>query len=69
MGKTMSIRIPDQTARRLAAVSRAEGRSVNQIVIDAVESAIGRRQGDAAFQERLRAMIAEDAEILEALAR
>jgi predicted transcriptional regulator len=69
MTKTMSIRIPEKTAQTLAAVSRAESRSINQIVVEALEMAIERRQADAAFQTRLRAMIAEDAEILEALAK
>ena len=67
--KTMSIRMPEQTAQTLAAVSRAEARSINQIVVEAIEVAIQRRQRDAAFQSRLRAMIAEDAAILEALAK
>jgi predicted transcriptional regulator len=69
MTKTMSIRIPEKTAQTLAAVSRAESRSINQIVVEALEMAIERRQADATFQTRLRAMIAEDAEILEALAK
>ena len=65
--KTMSIRIPEKAAQQLAAVSRAEGRSINHVVVDAIESAIARRQNDGAFQARLQAMIAEDAEILAAL--
>lgn len=67
--KTMSIRILEKTAQILAAVSRAESRSIDLIVAEALEMAIERRQADAAFQARLRAMIAEDAEALEALAK
>lgn len=69
MAKTMSIRIPEETAQTLAAVSRAEARSINQIVVDALDAAIAQRQADSGFKARLREMIAEDAAILEALAK
>jgi hypothetical protein len=56
-------------ADKLEAVAPAKGISVSDAVREALTEHIDRKRKDAAFRERLRAVMERDREILERLAR
>jgi hypothetical protein len=65
----MTLRLPEEKAAQLEAVARADGQSVNQTLIDAVDRMIAERRKDKDFIERVRANIERDREVMEYLAR
>jgi Arc/MetJ-type ribon-helix-helix transcriptional regulator len=65
----MTLRLPADKAAELEAVARADRKPVSETVREAVENLIAERRKDKEFQARLRAMIDEDREVLERLAR
>lgn len=67
--KAMTIRLPEDKAAELEAVARADEKSVNQTVLDAVDQMIAARRKDTAFLDRVRQRIEQDREVLERLAR
>jgi uncharacterized protein GlcG (DUF336 family) len=67
--KAMTLRIPEERAAELEAVARAEGKSVNQTILDAVDQLIAERRKDKAFLTRVRQSIERDREVLERLSR
>jgi Arc/MetJ-type ribon-helix-helix transcriptional regulator len=67
--KMMTLRLPDEQAREVEAVARAERIPVSELIREAIDTHIAARRGDGAFRERLQAMLDEDREVLERLAR
>jgi len=66
--KAMSLRLPEDQAVELAAVARADGVPVSEIVRAAVYQFITARRADERFKERLRQRLEEDREVIERLA-
>lgn len=68
MAKAMTLRLPDDKARELEAIARADEMPVNRVAIEAIDKLIDARRNDAAFQERLRRHMDENKRVLERLA-
>jgi predicted transcriptional regulator len=69
MTKHVTVRLPDDLAAEAEAVARAEGRSLNETVKEALAEAVERKRQDPAFKKRLRKIIEQDRELLERLAQ
>jgi len=69
MAKNLTVRLPDELAADAEAVARAEGTSLNETIKDALAEAVDRRRKDPAFKTRLRAIVEQDRELLERLAK
>ena len=69
MTKNLTVRLDDELAADTAALARAEGQSVNEVVKTALREAVERRQKDPAFRRLVRQIIEEDRELLERLAK
>jgi hypothetical protein len=67
--KAVTLRLPENKAAQLEAIARADEKSVNQTLVEAVERMIAERRKDKAFKARVRAIIERDRDILEDLAR
>lgn len=67
--KAVTLRLPENKAAQLEAIARADEKSVNQTLIEAVDRMIEERRTDKAFKARVRAIIERDRDILEDLAR
>ena len=68
-GKAMTIRFDDDQAEVLEAVARIEGVPISETIRQAVAEHIEERRKDERFQQRLRASLERNREILEKLAR
>jgi predicted transcriptional regulator len=69
MAKNMTVRLDDELAADTEALARAEGKSLNETVKQALTEAVERRRKDPKFKARVRRIIEEDRELLERLAR
>lgn len=69
MPKNFTVRLPDDEAADVEALSRAEGLSLNETVRRALAEAVEKRRRDPEFKARVRKIIKEDRELLERLAR
>jgi predicted transcriptional regulator len=69
MAKNLTVRLDEELAADTEALARAEGRSLNETVKQALKEAVERRRSDPEFKERLRRIIEEDRELLERLAK
>jgi predicted transcriptional regulator len=69
MPKNLTVRLPDELAAHAEALARAEGRSLNDTIKQALIEAVERRRKDPKFKARLRRIIEEDRELLERLAK
>jgi predicted transcriptional regulator len=69
MPKNMTVRLDDELAADTEALARAEGKSLNETVKQALTEAVERRRKDPKFKARVRRIIEEDRELLERLAR
>ena len=69
MPKNLTVRLDDDLAADTEALARAEGKSINETVKQALRETIERRQKDPAFKRRVRQIIEEDRELLERLAK
>lgn len=69
MAKNLTVRLDDQLAAEAEAIARADGKSLNQTVKEALAEAVERRRRDPDFKKRLRRIIEEDRELLERLAK
>ncbi|HEY6729626.1 MAG TPA: ribbon-helix-helix protein, CopG family [Solirubrobacterales bacterium] len=65
---TTSLRLDRNLAENLAAVARAEGRTISDVVREAVGKHIAELQQDREFKQRLAKRLEEDREVLERLA-
>ncbi len=69
MTKNLTVRLPDDVAAELEAVARAEGKSMNETIKQALINEVERKRSEPVFRERLRTMIEQDKELLERLAQ
>jgi predicted transcriptional regulator len=69
MPKNMTLRLTDEQARELEAISRVDGTSVSETVRVAIAERIEARRQDAEFQRRLRRLMKENQEALARLAK
>ena len=69
MTKNLTVRLDAELAADTEALARAEGKSLNETVKQALKEAIERRRTDPEFKTRLRRIIDEDRELLERLAQ
>ena len=69
MTKNITVRLPDELAADAEALARVDGVSVNETVKRALADAVAQRRKDPAFKKRVRAIIEEDRELLERLAK
>ena len=67
--RTRTVRLPAEQAQTLEAMAKVDEVSINEEIRRAVAAHIEARRNDAGFQERLRASIERNREILERLAR
>jgi hypothetical protein len=64
-----SVRLDEELAADTEALARAEGKSLNETVKEALRNAVERRRRDPRFKARVRRIIEEDRELLERLAK
>ena len=69
LAKNMTVRLDDDLAADTEALARAEGKSLNETVKQALKEAVERRRKDPKFKARVRRIIDEDRELLERLAK
>ena len=69
MPKQTTVRIPDELADRAEAVARAQGISVNQLIVSALSEEVERVRHDKGFIDRLTQLVERDREILDRLAQ
>lgn len=69
MTRNMTVRLPDDLAADAEALARVEGKSVNELVKEALGEAVERRRRDPKFKARISQIVEEDRELLERLAR
>jgi hypothetical protein len=69
MAKNLTVRLDDELATDTEALARAEGKSLNETVKQALKEAVERRRNDPEFKSRVRRIIEEDRELLERLAK
>lgn len=67
--KAMTLRLPDDKARELETVARADDVPVSEAVRVAIDEHIERRRKDKTFQARMKKILEEDREVFERLAR
>jgi predicted transcriptional regulator len=69
MAKQTTVRLPDELADKVDAVARAQGKSVNQLIIDSLTAEIDRVRDDKDFLATLKRLVDRDQEILDRLAQ
>jgi predicted transcriptional regulator len=69
MTKQTTVRLPADLAEKAEAIARAEGKSLNQLILDSLAIEIDRVRSDSDFLNRLKKMVARDQEILDELAK
>jgi predicted DNA-binding protein len=67
--KTMSLRMPMDTAKDLEAVAAVDDIPVSEVVRNAIDEHIEARRKDQDFKARLKRSVQENNDILERLAR
>ncbi len=66
--KATTVRLPEALADTAEVVARARGVSVNQVILDALQSEIERVRQDEEFMGLLHSLVERDKEILDRLA-
>ena len=69
MTRNMTVRLPDDLAADAEALARVEGKSVNELVKEALGGTVERRRRDPKFKARISQIVEEDRQLLERLAR
>ncbi|MEY3656035.1 MAG: hypothetical protein RL114_393 [Actinomycetota bacterium] len=69
MSRQTTVRLPDGLAQKAEVVARAQGKSVNQLIIDSLVIEIDRASSDTDFMKRAREIVERDKEILDELAK
>ena len=69
MTKQTTVRLPTDLAEKAEAIARAEGKSLNQLILDSLAIEIDRVRSDSDFLNRLKKMVDRDQEILDELAK
>lgn len=67
--KVTTLRLPDYMAAELAAVARADGVTVSEVVREAIAKHIAKRRADEGFQERVKLLLEEDQKLLKRLTK
>ena len=67
--KQTTVRLPEELADQAEAVARVRGTSLNQLIVDSLESEIERVRADKDFAERAQRLLTRDKELLDRLAR
>lgn len=67
--KAMSLRLDQDLAQELAAVARADGKTISDVVRHAAYKHITSRRADPEFQKRLKEHMEEERKIMERLAK
>ncbi|MFM8389859.1 MAG: toxin-antitoxin system HicB family antitoxin [Actinomycetota bacterium] len=68
MPKQTTVRLPEDLADQAEAVARAQGISLNQLIIGALHLEIDRVKSDGDFQTRVKRLVERDQKILDRLA-
>lgn len=66
--KATTVRLPEDLADTAEVVARARGVSVNQVILDALQSEVERVRQDEEFMGLLHSLVERDKEILDRLA-
>jgi len=66
--KATTVRLPQGLADTAEVVARARGVSVNQVILDALQSEVDRVRQDEEFMTLLHTLVERDKEILDRLA-
>ena len=69
MPKQTTVRLPDDLADQAEAVARAQGISVNRLIIDALHNEIDQVRKDVDFRSRVKRLVERDRKILDRLAK
>ena len=69
MPKQTTVRLPNDLADQAEAVARAQGVSVNQLIVDALHNEIDRVRKDVDFRSRVKQLVERDRKILDRLAK
>ena len=69
MTRQTTVRLPDKLADEAEAVARVQGGSLNQLIVDSLETEIERLRSDEDFTARANRLLARDKEILDRLAK
>jgi predicted transcriptional regulator len=69
MPRQTTVRLPEDLANKAEVVARAQGKSVNQLIIDSLAIEIDRASSDSDFMKRAREIVKRDKEILDDLAK
>jgi predicted HicB family RNase H-like nuclease len=69
MNKQTTVRLPEDLADQAEVIARAQGTSVNQVLIDGLLLEIERVKADQEFMATLERLVARDKEILDRLAQ
>jgi hypothetical protein len=69
MSRQTTVRLPEELANKAEVVARAQGKSVNQLIIDSLVIEIDRASTDSDFMKRAREIVERDKEILDELAK
>jgi predicted DNA-binding protein len=67
--KATSLRLSETMAAELAAVARADGVPVSEVVREAIAKHIAERRADKDFQERLKLLLEEEQKVLKRLVK
>jgi predicted DNA-binding protein len=65
--KVSTLRLPESMAKKLAAIGRADGIPVSEVLREGIENHIAARFSDEEFKERLRKAQQEDRDVLKDL--
>lgn len=68
MAKQTTVRLPEDLADQVEAVARAQGISVNQLIVGALHVEIDRMKNDTEFRSRVKRLVERDQRILDRLA-
>lgn len=66
--KATTVRLPEDLADTAEVVARARGVSVNQLILEALQSEVDRVRQDEEFMTLLHSLVERDKEILDRLA-
>ena len=69
MARNLTVRLDDELAADTEALARAEGKSLNETVKQALREAAERRRKDPEFKAKVRRIIEQDRELLKRLAQ
>ena len=64
-----TVRLPTELADQAEAVARVQGKSVNALIVDALQAEVDRVRSDKEFTKRAKKLIERDQELLDRLAR